>query len=98
MQTLQRSRPLRSGCEACATLLQASGQWDCWRAMPPATSCSTALRLNLHERATLQQSLVSAVRASRRLDLAEFTAWVNDALEAASFVPPHPQQAATSRW
>lgn len=93
MQTLQGSRPLLQWLEALAALLQASGQWDLLAGDAAGDKLLAVLRLNPAERATLQQSLAPTVWASRRLDLAEFTAWVNDALEAASFVPPYPLQA-----
>ncbi|MBS0317446.1 MAG: PD-(D/E)XK nuclease family protein [Proteobacteria bacterium] len=93
MQTLQRPRALPQWLQDLAALLQASGQWSLLAGDAAGDKLLAVLRLDPIERAALQQSLAPTVWASRRLDLAEFTAWVDDALEAASFVPPHPQLA-----
>ncbi|HXE76946.1 MAG TPA: PD-(D/E)XK nuclease family protein, partial [Rhodanobacter sp.] len=93
IQTLQGSRALLQWLEALAALLRASGQWDLLAGDAAGDKLLAVLRLNPAERAALQQSLAPTAWATRRLDLAEFTAWVNDALEAASFVPPYSQQA-----
>ncbi|TAM42112.1 MAG: PD-(D/E)XK nuclease family protein, partial [Burkholderiaceae bacterium] len=88
MQTMQRSRPLLQWLEDLAALLQAGGQWELLAGDAAGDKLLAVLRLNPVDRGLLQQSLAPTVWASRRLDLGEFTAWVNDALEAASFVPP----------
>ncbi|WHZ11480.1 MAG: Helicase [Burkholderiaceae bacterium] len=92
MQTLQRPRALLQWLHDLAALLQASGQWSLLAGDAAGDKLLAVLRLDPVERAALQQSLAPTVWASRRLDLAEFTAWVDGALEAASFVPPYPQQ------
>ena len=93
MQALQRPRALLQWLQDLAALLQASGQWSLLAGDAAGDKLLAVLRLDPVERAALQQSLAPTVWASRRLDLAEFTAWVDDALEAASFVPPHPEAA-----
>lgn len=93
MQALQRPRALLQWLPDLAALLQASGQWNLLAGDAAGDKLLTVLRLDPVERAALQQSLAPTVWASRRLDLAEFTAWVDDALEAASFVPPYPEAA-----
>lgn len=85
-EDLQRARPLTHWLAALRSLLHDSGQWALLEGDAAGDKVLAALRLGdgaLAEFEPLPQ-------AARRLDLAAFTAWVGDALEAESFVPLHP--------
>ncbi|MDR3454056.1 MAG: PD-(D/E)XK nuclease family protein, partial [Rhodoferax sp.] len=90
MQTLRPARPLVPWLQGLRALLQASGQWALLAGDAAGDKLLAVLRLSPAEQGALQQSLAPTVWATRRLDLAEFTAWVNEALEADKFVPPYP--------
>ncbi|WP_394787982.1 PD-(D/E)XK nuclease family protein [Rhodoferax sp.] len=85
--SLQAARPLAQWLAALRTLLQASGQWPALEA--DAAGAKLLLALRLPEGA--EAEFTHLPQAARRLRLAEFSGWVGDALEAASFVPDHPQ-------
>ena len=93
MQTMQRSRPLVHWLTSLRALLEASGQWALLSGDAAGDKLLAVLRLSAGERTAFEQSLAPTIWATRRLGLAEFTAWVNEALEAASFVPPYPDRA-----
>ncbi len=76
--TLMRARPLADWLPALRELLQADGRWDALACDAAGAKVLAALWLDDE-----QPALVGA-----RHTLAEFTAWVRDVLEAASFVPP----------
>ncbi|RYF42776.1 MAG: PD-(D/E)XK nuclease family protein, partial [Comamonadaceae bacterium] len=83
---LQRPRALAAWLRDLRAALQAAGQWDGLVQDVAGQSVLDALRL--HEGAEAEFA-----DADARIPLAEFTAWVNQALEAASFKPAHPAQA-----
>ncbi|APW38392.1 exonuclease [Rhodoferax koreense] len=83
---LQRARPLAAWLAALRDVLQQSGQWTLLEADAAGEKLLAALRLvpgAEHELAGLPQ-------AARRLLAFEFGAWVDTALESASFVPDYP--------
>jgi ATP-dependent helicase/nuclease subunit B len=85
--SLQAARPLAAWLAAVRALLQASGQWAALEADAAGAKLLSALRLTLGSEA----EFADFPQAARRLRLAEFSTWVGDALEAASYVPDHPQ-------
>jgi ATP-dependent helicase/nuclease subunit B len=82
---LQRARPLVHWLRDLRAALQAAGQWQMLAADSAGASVLEALRLHDGSEA----ALASVVRMS----LPDFTSWVNQTLEAASFLPPHPAAA-----
>jgi ATP-dependent helicase/nuclease subunit B len=87
-QGFKGSRPLPHWLSAMRALLQASGQWALLEGDAAGDKLIAALRLS--EQA--QREFEQLPQAARRLDLAGFSAWVNDTLEAASFVPESRRQ------
>lgn len=87
-ENLQRVRPLPQWLAALRGLLQATGQWPGLASDAAGIKVIAALRLDEDAQAEFQQ----LPQAARRLGLAEFTAWVNETLEAASFVPESPAE------
>ncbi|MDO5085989.1 MAG: PD-(D/E)XK nuclease family protein [Comamonadaceae bacterium] len=87
---LDAPRPLPEWLAALRTLLQAAGQWPAL--LHDAAGQRVLEALHLHED-TAQDSLAELPAAHRRLALPEFTAWVGNVLEAASFIPPPPPEA-----
>jgi ATP-dependent helicase/nuclease subunit B len=84
--SLQTARPLVQWLAALRGLLQASGQWPALVADVAGNSLLSALRLQ----EGAEQELLQLPQAARRMRLAEFSTWVGDTLEAATFVPTHP--------
>lgn len=94
-QVAAQAQPLRDGLQRARSLvhwlrdlraaLQAAGQWQTLAEDSAGASVLKALRLHDGSEA----DLTSAVRMS----LQDFTRWVNQTLEAASFLPPHPAAA-----
>jgi ATP-dependent helicase/nuclease subunit B len=80
---LQRPRPLPQWLAALRELLQATGQWPGLQRDEAGAKVIAALCLEEDDRAEIQR----LPQAARRFSLAEFSAWVNECLEAASFVP-----------
>jgi ATP-dependent helicase/nuclease subunit B len=85
-ETMQRVRPLPLWLQALRELLQAAGRWE--PLAQDAAGVQVLDVLGLHE--ARQAQWQELPQAARRLGLAEFTAWVNEALEAATFKPAHP--------
>ena len=86
-ETLQRARALAAWLQSLRELLQATGQWNKLAGDAAGDAAIAALRL-----AEGSQAEWTAVpHAARRMALHEFTAWVTDVLEAASFKPTHPR-------
>lgn len=79
---LLRARSLVDWLPALRELLQADGRWDALTDDLAGAKVLAALWLDVADTADL------AGLAGGRHTLAEFTAWVRDVLEAASFVPP----------
>lgn len=74
------------------TGLQAWGCWDSVLADGPGATVAAALRLVPASVADWNSRASTAMWSARKLDLAEFTAWANQALEAASFKPDYPDE------
>ncbi|MCB2034702.1 MAG: PD-(D/E)XK nuclease family protein, partial [Ottowia sp.] len=83
---LQAPRPVTAWLEALAGLLRASGLWEGLQADLAGQKVLQALDLL----APAAIELEAPAAAARPLRLPEFTTWVDEVLEAASFVPPHP--------
>lgn len=92
-EDLRRARPLTAWLLALRMLLQASGQWPSLRADPAGEQLLAALRLEEGARQGFEQALAGTGWVTRRLDLAEFTAWVASALESQHFRPASAPQA-----
>src|SRR5450830_1559882 len=84
--TLQSGRPLARWLADLRTALQSAGQWPGMLLDPAGQAVLDALRLR--EGAEVEFADVTA-----RISLNEFTSWVNQTLEAASFSPEHPARA-----
>ena len=80
---LKGSRPLPQWLSSLRSLLQSTGQWALLEGDAAGDKVIAALRLADGAQAEFEQ----LPQAARRFDLAGFSAWVNDTLEAASFVP-----------
>jgi ATP-dependent helicase/nuclease subunit B len=83
---MERPRPLPQWLQALRELLQACGHWD--GLAEDAAGAQVLDVLGLPEALQAQWQLLP--QAARRFSHAEFTAWVNDALEAANFKPAPP--------
>jgi ATP-dependent helicase/nuclease subunit B len=88
---LQGTRTLAGWLQALRVALQGSGNWDGLQLDGAGAKVLAALRLTQPALHAWERLLEEALWAGRRLDLAEFTAWVNQAMEGASFSPPYPQ-------
>ncbi len=84
---LQRTRPLAQWLAALREVLQATGQWQPLADDAAGDAALKALRLD----EGAQDEWAALPQAARRIELGEFTAWVNDVLEDASFKPRHPR-------
>ena len=82
---LQRTRPLVHWLRDLRAALQSAGQWEPLVRDTAGTAVLEALRLH--------GSSAPALPADVRMSLQDFTSWVNQTLEAASFSPVHPPQA-----
>jgi ATP-dependent helicase/nuclease subunit B len=82
-EALQKSRSLADWLRDLRSALVQSGQWDALAADAAGQAVLTALRL-------YDGAETEFADHPRRMDLLAFTAWVNNALEAASFKPAHP--------
>ena len=86
---LQRSRSLEHWLRDLRAALQGAGQWEALVVDAAGTAVLQASRLQ--EGSAAQRPM--DIPVSVRMSLQDFTGWVNQALEAASFVPVHPPQA-----
>lgn len=82
---LRAARPLTHWLRDLRGALRQSGQWDGLLADAAGDALLAALRL--HDDAEAEFADVT-----RRMDLRGFTAWVQAALEGASFKPAHPRE------
>ncbi len=82
-QQFKGSKPLPQWLAALRALLESTGQWTLLEGDAAGDKLIAALRLGEGARGEFEQ----LPQAARRMDLAGFSAWVNDTLEAASFVP-----------
>jgi len=88
-ETMAQPRALPQWLQALRELLQATGQWPGLARDAAGLQLLEVLGLDVQAQARWQQ----LPQAGRRLGPAEFSAWVKEALEAASFQPAHPEQA-----
>jgi ATP-dependent helicase/nuclease subunit B len=86
------SKKLSSWLAELRSALQASGQWDGLPLDGAGAKVLAVLRLVQQDAPAWDALLEQALWAARRMDLAEFTAWVNQALEGASFQPVYPER------
>jgi len=87
---LQGTHTLAGWLGALRGALQASGLWEVLQLDGAGMKLLGVLRLVQPALPAWERLVGQALWAGRRLDLAEFTAWVNQALEGASFSPPYP--------
>lgn len=87
---LQGSHTLAEWLQHLRGALQASGVWEGLQTDGAGQGVVAALRLTESHLPEWKALLDSALWRARRMDLAAFTAWVNQALEGASFSPPYP--------
>ena len=73
--------------------LQTSGQWEALEADGPGAKVLEVLRLLPEQQAGDEgvEALAQVSGSGRRIDLATFTHWVNQVLEAASYQPDYPE-------
>jgi ATP-dependent helicase/nuclease subunit B len=86
------SKKLASWLAELRSALQASGLWDGLQLDGAGAKVLAVLRLVQQDAPGWDALLEQALWAERRMDLAEFTAWVNQALEGASFQPVYPER------
>ena len=84
-EAMQPARSLVDWLAATRALLQDAGQWELLRADAAGGKTLDALRLA----DGAASDWVDWPQGQRRLALRDFTAWCNEVLESASFVPPH---------
>ncbi len=87
--TMQAPRSLAAWLRALAELLRAAGLWDCLRADVAGQEVLRVLDLARPQAVEVDAPAL----VHRPLPLTEFSNWVDEVLEAASFVPPHPPEA-----
>lgn len=88
---LQKTRSLADWLVALRLALQAAGQWKTLFADIAGQASIEALHLNQPPDAKPGDE--SAFPGAVRMSLRDFTSWVNQTLEAASFTPEHPDHA-----
>jgi ATP-dependent helicase/nuclease subunit B len=89
-EPLQGSHTLVEWLERLRATLQTSGVWEGLQTDGAGQAVVAALRLTESPLPAWSSLLTQALWSARRMDLAEFTAWANQALEGASFSPPYP--------
>ncbi|OYQ41443.1 hypothetical protein CHU94_07815 [Rhodoferax sp. TH121] len=85
-------KPLAGWLAALQQVLQKMGLWAQLQTDGAGSKLLATLRLTPADAAQWSQLLDQALWAGQRLDLMEFTRWVNQALEGASFQPDYPDQ------
>ena len=88
---LQRSRTLTDWLRDLRSALQSAGQWAPLASDVAGIGVIAALHMN--DAATLPTQGASTATSNPRMSLQDFSHWVNQALEAASFSPTHPPEA-----
>ena len=88
---MQRGRPLTEWLAGLQALLEASGQWRALQRDAAGRQVIAVLRLETAAQAVMGRSLQTVPGGERRLELSEFTVWVEQALEAESFVVTAPK-------
>jgi len=82
-EPMQSARPLSQWLADVRELMQSTGQWVALERDAAGAKVIAALRLDAQAHDEFHQ----LPQAARRFSLSEFTAWADDTLEAASFVP-----------
>lgn len=90
--TCKGRRRLVEWIDIVQTGLQSWGCWEPLLADGPGAKVAAVLRLEPASASDWSSRAHNALWSSRKLDLAEFTAWANQALEAASFQPDYPDE------
>ena len=91
-QTLKGARTLLQWLGLLRTLLKACGQWTLLSGDLAGDEVLKVLHLK-EDGASLQSpTLLDNLSSQRRLDHSEFSAWVNQVLEASNFIPGFPPQ------
>lgn len=85
-------KPLQGWLMALEQALQASGLWPQLQQDGSGTKVLAALRLAPDDPARWAGLLDEALWAQSKWDLADFTTWVNHALESTSFQPDYPDE------
>ncbi len=85
-------KPLAGWLAALQQALQRTGLWSRLQEDGAGSKLLVVLRLTPADAAQWSQLLGQALWAGQKLDLMEFTRWVNQALEGASFQPDYPDQ------
>lgn len=88
---LQGSRTLAGWLKALRAALRECGLWDTLLADGAGIQVLAVLRLAMPAMQAWDSLAEQALWAPRRMDLAEFSHWANQALEGTSFSPPYPQ-------
>ncbi len=84
-EALQATRPLADWLSALQDALQTSKQW--------ADLASDAAGIKVLAALHMNEGSTPTRHSNPRMSLQDFTAWVHQTLEAASFAPPHPPAA-----
>jgi ATP-dependent helicase/nuclease subunit B len=91
-ELLSGRKTLAQWLAALRNALRLSEQWDALVADGAGAKMLLVLRLGEPASADWDALLAQAQWAARRIDLAEFTAWVNQVLEGASYSPEYPEK------
>lgn len=89
---LQGSHTLVAWLAALRGALEACGMWEGLQTDDAGKLVLAALRLETKGLPAWERLVAQALWSTRRMDLAEFTSWVNQSLEGASFSPPYPER------
>jgi ATP-dependent helicase/nuclease subunit B len=89
---LKSSRVLPDWLGLLRSALQHCGLWDALLADGAGEKVLTVLHMNEAANSDWHALATSALWAQRRMDLSEFTQWVNQALEGANFKPAYPDE------
>lgn len=90
-EQLTGHRTLAAWLRALRGVLQAGGMWEGLAADAAGAQLLAVLRLDDPAPEAWTALLEQALWAGRRMDLVEFTAWVNQSLEGAHFSPAYPR-------
>jgi ATP-dependent helicase/nuclease subunit B len=102
MEAVQKINDLRDGSKGLRTLAQwlgwlrsaltMCGLWSLLEADGAGQQILATLRIGAEVGAATEALLSQSLWSQRRFDLAEFSQWVNEALEGETFKPPYPEQ------
>ncbi|MBC7918127.1 MAG: PD-(D/E)XK nuclease family protein [Rhodoferax sp.] len=83
-------RTLAQWLQLLEKVLRSSQAWDALEADAAGTETLSSLRMGAAVKAGWMQHMEGSLWGGHKLDLAGFTAWVNQTLESASFQPEYP--------